>query len=239
MLLRVTLIRPVTRHPKFPPERPIFHHHNRVLTRQDEKLRSDPEVVERHFRQHRVAATSHVPLPQSRILEDDLDEALVTEPNVAVRGGGGGAIERGGGDEGVVDVVEGVKGDAVLGEEGEEGVGGVVEDGSGEEATCGGDECRGRAEGDLRGNEFGGVEYGVGAATWKGDVGGGVRVDIDVVEWVAAAVWLGEEAGPERGEMEVGVGEEEEGDFEFRVRGGEAGAGKRGGGRRGSAREEG
>lgn len=86
----------------------------------------------------------------------------------------------------------------MLGEEGEEGIGRVVEDSGGEEATRGGDERRGGAEGDLRGDEFGGVEYGVGAATWNGDVGGGVRVDVDVVEWVAVLVLFGEEVGPER-----------------------------------------
>lgn len=51
-------------------------------------------------------------------------------------------IERHRGDDRVVDVVEGVQRDAVLGKQGEKGVGRVVEDGGGDEATCGEDECR-------------------------------------------------------------------------------------------------
>lgn len=61
------------------------------------------------------------------------------------------------------------------------------------------------------------------------DVYEGVRVDVDVVEGFGVC---GEESVPDRGEVEVGVGEEEEGDLELGVwvAGGEVGEGGRGGG---------
>lgn len=49
-------------------------------------------------------------------------------------------------------------------------------------------------------------------------------MDVDVVEGFVIWVFL-EEVLPEGREVEVGVGEEEEGDFGFRVGGGEAGDG--------------
>lgn len=61
------------------------------------------------------------------------------------------------------------------------------------------------------------------------DVDEGVSVDVDVVEGFGVG---GEELVLDWGEVEVGVGEEEEGDFEFGVRvvGGEVGEGGGGGG---------
>lgn len=123
----------------------------------------------------------------------------------------------------IVHVAEGMERDAVLRDEGEIGIGEVVEEGGGEEAAGGGDEGRGGALGFL-----GGDEAALEDAAGRGDGGGGVGVDVDVVEVFVVA----EEEFPERGEMEIGVGEEEEGDLGFRsggaVEGGEGGAAEEG-----------
>ncbi|RDX81238.1 hypothetical protein CR513_38108, partial [Mucuna pruriens] len=74
-------------------------------------------------------------------------------------------------------------------------------------AARGGDEGGGGAEGAFGGDEFGLEEGGEGAR----EVDGGVGVDVDVEE-VGGDV--AEEGVPERGEVKIGVGEEEEGDFE-------------------------
>lgn len=118
----------------------------------------------------------------------------------------------------MVDKAEGVEGDAVLGEEGEEGIRRVVEERSGEEAAGGRDKRRGGALGAFSCDESALEDAGGGAES-----SGGVGVDVDVVQVVLAV----EEALPERGEGDVGVGEEEEGDF-----GGWGGRRRGGGGER-------
>lgn len=97
-------------------------------------------------------------------------------------------------------------GDAVLRDDGKVGIRRVVEEGGSEEAAGSGDEGRVGALGLPRGDEAAGED-----AAGRGDFGGGVGVNVDVVE---AVVVLKEEL-PERGEVEIGVGEEEECDFGF------------------------
>lgn len=115
----------------------------------------------------------------------------------------------------------------MLRDDGEVGVEWVVEEGSGEEASRGGDEGWVGAGGFLGGYEAAG-EY----ASGRGDFGRGIGVDVDVVEVFVVL----EEELPERGEMEIGVGEEEEGDLGFAIGGGDAGYGAEGG-ERGAAEE--
>lgn len=213
MLFRVAFVFSVTRHSELSPERAILEHHERVMARKEEKLRSDPELIKWNLRHHREASSGGVPLPEIGGFGDDLDEALVadleshaSQLGIVGVGSGAGQVEGGGEEEGMVDVSKRVEGDAVLGEDGEEHVGRVVDDGGGEEAARGGDQGGGGAVGALGGDEAV-VEDGAGG---KSDVGRGVGMDVNIVK---IGVGFGEEAGPERGEVEVGVGEEEEGDF--------------------------
>lgn len=217
VFLGVALVVAVARDLEFPPERAVLDDEEGVAAREGEELGSDAEAGKGDFGHHGVAAAGGVAAPELGGAVEDFEEGFVPEADGEVgglRGGGGGGVEGGGEEEGAVDVGEGVEGDAVLGEEGEVGVGGVVEEGGGEEAAGGGDEGGGGAEGAFGvGDEF--VEEGRG----EGEVGyGGVGVDVDVEE-----VWGGlvEEEVPEGGEVEIGVGEEEEGDFEGGVFGGE------------------
>ncbi|GER28880.1 hypothetical protein STAS_04711 [Striga asiatica] len=112
--------------------------------------------------------------------------------------------------------------DAVLGDEGKIGIGRVVEEGGGQEAAGGGDEGRGGALGLLRADESAAGEDSAG----RRDAGGGVGVDVDVVQGLVAP----EEEVPERGEMEIRVGEEEVRDFgdAAAVEGGQGGAAEEG-----------
>lgn len=237
MLFRETLVVPVTRELEFPPQSPILDHNQRVLTRHHEELRPDPELLERDLRHHREPASRGVPLPQRPVLGDDLDEALVLEANPAVLNRLGGRlsqIEGGGGDERAVHVPERVQRDAVLRQHGEERVGRIVDDGGGEQSARGGDERGGAAVGFFGRNEAG-LENG---ALRAGDVDGRIGVDVDVVEVFGRGIL--EKLLPERGEVEVGVGEEEESDLEFGVfGGGEVGECVGGVGERGGAVEEG
>jgi hypothetical protein len=98
-----------------------------------------------------------------------------------------------------------VERDAVLGDNREEGVGGIVEYGGGEHSARGGDQGRGGAIGALGSDETAAENAGR-----DGDVDGGIGMDVNVVEIGSG---FGEEALPKGGEVEVGVGEEEEGDF--------------------------
>lgn len=216
MLLREAIVVPVTRKLEFPPERPVLYHSQRVAAREHEKLRSDPEFLEGDLGHHRESAPRGVAPPERALLGEDLDEALVPDPD-AEQGGlrvRVGPIEGRGRDNGAVDVVKGVEGDAVLGEDGEEGVGRVIDESSGEEAARGGDERGGGTVGAL-GWDKPALKNALGA----GDVGGGICVDVDVVEAGVAF----KKAVPKGSEVEVGVGEEEKGDFELWVGGGEVG----------------
>lgn len=105
----------------------------------------------------------------------------------------------------------------MLGNQGEVGVGWIVEHRGGEEAAGGGDEGGGRSLSPLRRDDFALED----AFEW-GDFDIGVGVDVNVVVFESD---IGEEALPERGEMELGVGEEEEGDFGAAEAGGEMGFG--------------
>ena len=236
MLFRETLVVSVTRKLEFPPQSPILDHNQRVLTRHHEELRPDPELLERDLGHHREPASRGVPLPQRPVLGYDLDEALVLEANPAVLsrlGGGLSQIEGGGGDERAVHVLERVQRDAVLREHGEERVGRIVDDGGGEQTASSGDERRRAAVGFLRRNE---AEFEDGALR-AGDVDGRIGVNIHVVEVFGRGIF--EKLLPERGEVEVGVCEEEEGDLEFGVFGGEVRECVGGAGERGGAVEEG
>lgn len=108
----------------------------------------------------------------------------------------------------MVDVAKGVKGDAVLGEDDEEAVGKVIDESSGE------DKRGGSTVGAL-----GGDKPAIKNALGTRDVGGEIRVDMDVVEARVAV----EKALPKGSKVEVGVGEEEKGDFELGVGVGEVG----------------
>jgi len=214
MLLGVAFVVAVTGDLKFPPESSILDDEESVAAREGEELGANAELFKGDFRHHGVAATGGVALPELGSPGEDFDERFVLEADADAGGFGIGGVEGGGEEEGAVGVGEGVEGDAVLGEEGEVGVGGVVEEGGGEEAASGGDEGGGGAEGAFGGDEFVGEEGGEGAR----EVDGGVSVDVDVVEVGGGAV---EEEVPEGGEVEISVGEEEEGDFERGVFGGE------------------
>lgn len=111
-----------------------------------------------------------------------------------------------------MDKSEGMEGDTVLGEDREEGVVGVVKEGGGEEAACGGDEHRRGPLRLLRRDEAVLKNSG-----WMSHLNGWIGVDVDVVEIFITS----EELFPQRGEVEVGVGEEEECDLELRVGGAE------------------
>jgi hypothetical protein len=108
----------------------------------------------------------------------------------------------------VVDVAKGVEGDAILGADDDEGVGKVIDKSNGEDE-------RGRG---MVG-ALGGDKSAVKNAIWARDVGDGVRVDVDIVE-VGVAV---EKVLPKGSEVEVGVGEEEKGDFQVGVGGEQVG----------------
>ena len=130
-------------------------------------------------------------------------------------------------EEEIIHVCEGMQGDAMLRDESEIRISRIVEESGSEEATGSRDESGGGALG-LLGSDEAAIEYAAG----MGDSGGGVSVDVDVVEATVAAA---EEDLPERGEVEVGVGEEEEGDLGAGsgfggdgVEGGESGAAEEG-----------
>lgn len=124
----------------------------------------------------------------------------------------------------MVHIAKGVEGDAVLGENSEEGVGRVIDESSGEEAARGRDERGGGTVGALGGDKPA-LENALGTR----DVGGRIRVDVDVVEAGVAV----EEAVPKGSKMEVRIGEEEKGNFKLWVGVGEVGecggVGERGG----------
>lgn len=209
MLFWVTRLFRDTRKAKLVPEKNVTHHHARVAASENEELRPHAEGGEGYFWEHRVFATRGVAVEEVGFVGENLNEAFMWVSGVF--------------EEKVVSELKGVKRDAVLGEKGEVVVEGVVEEGGGEEAAGGGDEGGGGAGGWFRGDEV------VEDAAGDGDVFGGVGVDVDVEE--AVAVVIGgrrrEELLPERGEGEIGVGEEEEGDFRG---GGEVGGCVGGGG---------
>ena len=113
----------------------------------------------------------------------------------------------------MVDVSERMKRDTVLGEDSEVGIGGVVKECGGYQPTCSGDEGRRGAISSLRLNESSLENAGGGVR----DIDGWIGMDINVVQIGRAPV---EESIPKRSEMEVGVGEEEKGDLQFRIFGG-------------------
>lgn len=104
----------------------------------------------------------------------------------------------------------------VLRKEGEVGIGGIVDDGGGEEAASGRDERRRRPLRLLRRDESVG-EY----AARRIDLHGRIGVDVDIVH--VLILRFAEENFPKGAELEVGVGEEEEGDLGGR---GETGLGR-------------
>lgn len=181
---------------------------------EEEELGPDPELLERDLRHHREASTGGVTLPETGRFGEGLDEALGPDLEAHLgqlgvgAGGGSGQVEGGGEKERIIDVPEGVERDAVLGQNSEEEIGRVVDDGRGKEAARGGDEGCGGAVSALGGDEAV-VEDGAGR---EGDVGGGIGMDVNIVK---IGVGFGEEKGPEGGEVEVRVGEEEEGDLGF------------------------
>lgn len=81
-----------------------------------EELRSNPEFIKGDLRHQRESAPGGVSLPECVFIGENLDEALVPEPDAKPSrpGIGLGPIKGCGGDDGVVDVAEGVEGDAVL-----------------------------------------------------------------------------------------------------------------------------
>lgn len=192
-----------TRKLKFLPQLSVLKHEQRVSLRQDEKLRSDSELLERDLRQHRVLATRVVPLGEVRISGEDLDKALV----LGLRREGVQDSDRVS-EEGAVDEFERVEGNARLGDQCEVQIQWIVEDGVGHKPTRGRDECGRRALGFL-----GRDEPVLEELVTVREFGGGIGVDVDVVEAFVA----GEELGPQRGEDEIGICEEEKGDFGPRI----------------------
>nr|POE62320.1 hypothetical protein CFP56_72422 [Quercus suber] len=97
--------------------------------------------------------------------------------------------------------------DAVLRQHGEERIGQIIDDGSGEQTGRRGDERWRAAVGFFGQNE---AEFEDGALR-AGDVDGRIGVDVGVVEVFGKGIL--EKLLLERGEVEVGVGEEEESDL--------------------------
>lgn len=97
----------------------------------------------------------------------------------------------------------------MLGKNSEVGIRRVVEDGGGEEAARGGDQGGGSAKGLLRIGYEPVVKNPRGRAR---DIGFGIRVNIDIVQ---RFLLVEKEPLPERRELKVGVGEEQERDFEL------------------------
>ena len=116
----------------------------------------------------------------------------------------------------MVDVSERMKRDTVLGENSEVGIGGVVEESGGYQPTRGRDEGRRGSIRSLRLHESSLENAGGGAR----DIDGWIGMDINIVQIGRTPV---EESIPKRSEMEVGVGEEEKGDLQFRIFGGKVG----------------
>jgi hypothetical protein len=194
VLLREAIVVLVTRKLEFSPESPVLDHSKRVAARENEKLRSDSEFLEGDLGHHCEPAPRGVALPESSLLGEDLDEALEPDPDAELVEVGVGPIEGRGRDKGLVDISKGVEGDAVLGENGEEGVGRVIDESSGEEAARSRDE-RGRGTVGALGGDKPALENALGTR----DVGGRIRVDVDVVEAGVAV----EEAVPKGSKMEV------------------------------------
>ena len=145
MLFRVTLVGSITRQLKFSPKRPIFYHQQRVLPSQHKELRSNSELLEGHFRHHHETATCYVPFPQSGFLGNDLDERFILDSDTVLSQDGrvgvrvGGEIKVFGGEEGAINIIEGMERDAILGEHSKVSIGGIVEDGGSDKAAGGGD----------------------------------------------------------------------------------------------------
>lgn len=213
MLFRVTLVFPITRQFEFLPQLPILQNHQCVMAREHKELRPDPELVERDLRHHGKPPPGGVAFPEIVGFGEDFDEAPVADidshPSQLGVGVGGqpGLVKSGGGEEGAVDISEGMERHAVLGEDGKEGIGRIVENGGGEHSARGGDEGRGGTIGPLGGDET--VAENTGR---DGDVDRRIGVDVNI-EKIGGS--FGKEALPEGGEVDVGVGEEEEGDFGF------------------------
>lgn len=118
-----------------------------------------------------------------------------------------------------------MKRDAGLGNDGEIGIGWIVEEGECEEASSSRDQGRGSAlSGFGRDEAAGEGRGGEGRRVRRFD--GGIGVDIDIEE-VRAVV---EEALPERGEVERGIGEKKESDLGSAAMGEAEGGGGGGGG---------
>ena len=139
VLFRVTRVEIQARKLELLPILLILDDHHSVLSVQREKLRSDPESLERDFGEHDVVAARVVPVEQVRVVRDYLDEALVVRENQEWLFGSFVPVE-GVMEEEVVDVVEGVDWDTVLRDECEVKVQRVVEEGLGDEPTRGRDE---------------------------------------------------------------------------------------------------
>lgn len=77
MLLRVARVDVQARQLKFPPKSLVLDHEQRVPLGQDIKLRSNSELLERHFREHHIVSPSNVALREVGIIGEDFDETSV------------------------------------------------------------------------------------------------------------------------------------------------------------------
>lgn len=102
--------------------------------------------------------------------------------------------------------------DTELGKDSEVSVGGIIKYSGGQEAAHGGDQSGRRTVG-----TFGMLNELVFENTiWASDIYRGIGMDIDIVEIFIRF----KELFPQRSEVEIGVGEEKEGDLELGVFGG-------------------
>ncbi|KAG9445270.1 hypothetical protein H6P81_016610 [Aristolochia fimbriata] len=202
VLFRVAGLPLPARESEFLPEPAVPDDQQGVIPGQDEELGPHPETGEGHLREHHIVPSGGVPLPQPRFVREDFDEAEVPPPPEPplvspLPALSDGPRPRLGGNK---------RGHQVLGEEG------VVDEAEGVERDAMlGEECEEGVGGVVE--EGGGEEAARGGDERRGG-------PLDVEEALVAA----EEAVPQGGEGEVGVGEEEEGDL-----GGRGGGGGRGG----------
>lgn len=102
----------------------------------------------------------------------------------------------------------------MLGDESKVRIQRVIEDGRSEKAAGGGDESRRRSLGFFSGNKavFKDAARGLDVGIWIG-------VDVYIIQFSLIRFRGVEELLPERGKMEISVGEEEKSDFGFSVGG--------------------
>ena len=131
---------------------------------QHKELWTYSELPERDLRQHRRFPSSHISLLQIGLTGEDLDKASIGEAD--------GLCE-----EGTIKKAEGMEGDAVLGQQGEVEVQGVVSEGGSKKPPLSCNECGGGTFSVY------GRDGSVGEDSTRGyEWGGGVGVDVDVVE---------------------------------------------------------